>query len=101
MNIEFDEKGKFFTDIVSKTSVPVLIQTTAHRIHGNVHITRDKRLKDELNLDEIFLAITNATVFTSDGESLLRCKFMVIRRSQIVWLIPDEELLEDSKAGEK
>ena len=68
MNIEFDEKGKFFTDIVSKTSVPVLIQTMTHRIHGNVYITRGQRLKDELNLDEAFLAITDATVFTSAGE---------------------------------
>ena len=100
MNIEFDEKGKFFTDIVSKTPVPVLIQTNTHRIHGNVYITRGQRLKDEVNLDEAFLAITDAAVFTSAGESLYRCKFMVIHRSQIIWMIPDEELLEDSKAGE-
>ena len=101
MTIEFDDKGKFFTDIISKTAVPVLIQTTTNRLHGNVHIAREQRLKDELNLDEPFLAITDATVFTSAGESQFRCNFMVVHRSQIIWIVPDSELLETSKTGGK
>jgi hypothetical protein len=101
MTIEFDDKGKFFTNIVSKTCVSVLIQTMIHRIHGNVYIVRDQRLKDELNLDEQFLAVTDATVFTSAGETLFRCKFMVVHRSQIIWVIPDTELSEDSTPGGK
>jgi hypothetical protein len=101
MTIEFDDKGKFFTDIVSKTPVSVLIQTVTHRIHGNVHVAREQRLKDELDLDEPFLAITDATVFTPAGESLFRCKFLVVHRSQIIWMIPDSELIEDSKTGGK
>ncbi len=30
MTIEFDDNGKFFTDIISKTPMPVLIQTLSH-----------------------------------------------------------------------
>ena len=45
MTIEFDDNGKFFTDIVSKAPVPVVIQTVTNRIHGNIHVGRDLPLK--------------------------------------------------------
>ena len=45
MTIEFDDNGKFFTDIISKNPIPVTIQTVTHRIHGNIHIREDRRLK--------------------------------------------------------
>ena len=34
MSIRFDDKGKFFTDVISKEAVPVLIQTPTNRIQG-------------------------------------------------------------------
>ena len=62
MTFEYDDKGKFFTDIISKTPLDVLVQTTTHLIQGVIHIRKEERLKDELNRDELFLALTEAKI---------------------------------------
>jgi hypothetical protein len=90
MTIEYDDKGKFFTDIITKDVVPVTIQTVTHRIDGCIHVRTGERVKDELDRDEKFLAVTEATVYAPDGKALLECKFMSIQRAQIVWVVPDE-----------
>ena len=69
MSLEFDAKGKYFTDIISKSAVAAIIQTSMHRIEGLVHVRLGGRLKDELDLQEAFLAVTNARVFIGSGES--------------------------------
>ena len=99
MTFEFDEKGKFFTEVISKVPVLAIVQTTAHLIHGTVHIRRGERLKDELDRDEIFLALTDANILDSDGQTLYHTNFMAIKRSQIVWIMPDKEqqIEEDGK----
>ncbi|NOZ00075.1 MAG: hypothetical protein GXP40_12885 [Chloroflexi bacterium] len=99
MTLEFDDKGKFFTTVISKAPVPALVQTTTHLIRGLVHIRRDERLKDELDRDELFLAITDASVLGADGQVLHHASFMAVRRAQIVWVIPDDE--RESGEGEK
>jgi hypothetical protein len=91
MGIEFDDKGKFYTDIISKVTVPAMIQTTRHRIQGLVHIRPYGRFKDELDYDEPFLAVTAAKIFNEAGEVLFEADFISVRRSQIVWVIPQEE----------
>ena len=58
MTLEFNEKGKYFTDIISKVAIPAIIQTVTHRIEGSVHIRLDGRVKDELDRNEPFLAVT-------------------------------------------
>jgi len=90
MSLEFNEKGKYFTDIISKSAVPAVIQTVMHRIEGSVHIRLDERVKDELDRNEPFLAVTNAKVFGLDGAVLYETDFMTVSRSQIVWVIPSE-----------
>src|SRR5919109_4745127 len=72
MTFEYDEKGKIFTDIVSKVSVPSTIQTTTHLIRGHVHVRRDQRIKDELDINEGFLALTDVSVLGPDGQTLFR-----------------------------
>ena len=91
MTVEYDEHGKIFTDVISKVTVPALVQTTQHLIHGNVHVRRDERLKDELDRDELFLAVTDASVIDTDGQTLHRTKFLAVRRAQIVWVMPAHE----------
>ena len=88
MTIDFDDKGKIYTDVVPKVAIPAVVQTTMHLIRGNVHVRRDERLKDELDRDELFLAITNASVIGSDGQTLHQARFMAVRRAQIVWVMP-------------
>lgn len=101
MTIEFDDKGKFFTDIVSKIPIPALIQTVTHRIHGNIHVTRDRRLKDELDLPEKFLAVTDAIIYSTDEQVLFQTRFMAVQRNEIIWVIPDSEISDPSKGSGK
>ncbi len=54
MSIEFDEKGKYYTDIVTKQPVAVVIQTSTHLVRGFVHVRHGERLKNELERDEGF-----------------------------------------------
>jgi hypothetical protein len=92
MSLEFNEKGKYFTDIISKAAIPAIIQTITHRIEGSVHVRIDGRVKDELDSSEPFLAVTNARVFNpADGSLLYQTDFMSISRSQIVWVIPADD----------
>jgi len=91
MSLEYDDKGKIFTDIIPKTAIPALVQTTTHLIQGNVHVRRDERLKDELDRDELFLAMTDASILGSNEEKLRDVPFLAVRRAQIVWVVPDEE----------
>lgn len=90
MTIEYDDKGKYFTEVVSKIPIPALVQTTQHLIRGNVHVRRDERLKDELDRDELFLAMTDASVLGTDGQVLHQVRFLAVRRTQIIWVMPLE-----------
>jgi hypothetical protein len=90
MSFEYDEKGKIFTDIVSKIAVPATIQTTTHLIRGHLHVRRDQRIKDELDLTENFLAMTDVSVLGPDGQTLFQAPFLAVRRSHIVWVIPEQ-----------
>jgi hypothetical protein len=97
MTIEFNERGKYFTDIISKAAVSAVIQTTTHRIEGAIHVRVDGRVKDELDRPEAFLAVTDAKVFDVGGAIIHQADFMTISRAQIVWIIP----ANDTDSGEK
>ncbi len=90
MSTEFNEKGKYFTDIIQKVSVPAIIQTVLHRVEGFIHVRADERVKNELDHTEPFLAVTDAKVFANDGSVLYQAAFMTIARAQIVWVIPSD-----------
>ena len=90
MSIEYDEKGKFFTDIVPKIAVHAAVQTTSQLIRGKVHVREGERLKDELDRDEPFLAMTEASIIGPDGQVQFDAPFLAVQRSQIVWVLPDE-----------
>jgi hypothetical protein len=91
MTIEYDEKGKIFTDIVSKVPVLSTIQTTTHLMRGHVHIRKDQRIKDELDRDEAFLALTDVSVLGEDGQTLFQAPFLAVRRSHIIWVLPEQQ----------
>jgi hypothetical protein len=95
MPTQYDEKGKFFTDVITKLPQTVTIQTTAQIIHGEIHVRPDDRLLDELNHTEKFIAVTNAVVSDLNGVTLFRCKFLTLNSDQIIWLIPDKELVQE------
>jgi hypothetical protein len=92
MVTHFDEKGKFFTPVIAKHPVPVIIQTVNHRISGFIHIRPEDRIKDELDRDEDFLAVTEAIISDAEGKEIASSKFISVNRHQIVWVLPVDEL---------
>lgn len=88
---DYDDKGKIFTQVITKKPVDVIIQTTSHQITGKLHIRPEDRIKDELNSNEQFLAVTDATILDDKGNPLHQCSFLSINRSHIIWLIPIED----------
>jgi hypothetical protein len=96
MTIEFDDKGKIFTDIVSKVPVQVVVQTTLQLLRGRMHVRRGERIKDELDRDELFIAMTDVEVVGSEGQVLFQSPFIALRRNQIVWVMPENEDQEQS-----
>ena len=96
MTIEYDDKGKIFTDIVSKIAVYATIQTTMHMLRGRIHVRRDQRIIDELDVNENFIAITDVTVLGADGQTLFETPFLAVRRSHIVWVIPEPKTGEEN-----
>lgn len=88
MSIRFDDKGKFFTEVVSKEATPVLIQTPTHRIEGKIHIRPGVRLKDEINQSEPFFAVTEAVLFDNTGAEQYRSDFLIVYRDCIIWIMP-------------
>jgi hypothetical protein len=99
MSIRYDEKGKFFTEIVTKDHVPVIVQTPTHRIEGQFYVRVDYRLKDELNGEEQFIAITEAKVFDQAGNLVYQSKFLAINRQRVIWVIPKNDLQEKSASA--
>lgn len=91
MTIEYDDKGKIFTDIVSKVAVFATVQTTTHLLRGNIHIRRDQRIKDELDGNEKFLALTDVSVLGADGSVLYQAPFMAVQRAHIIWVLPEQD----------
>ena len=94
MTVEYDDKGKIFTDVVSKVAIPAVVQTTQQLIRGNIHVRRDERLKDELDRDELFLAMTDVSMIGADGQETHEARFVAVRRAQIVWVMPAREAQE-------
>ena len=92
MVTQYDEKGKIFTQVVSKAPVLVTIQTVNQIIRGSIHVRPEARVKDELNGGkEDFIAVTDAVVYNANEEEIYRCNFLVVNRAHIIWVIPQEE----------
>lgn len=94
MSFDYDDKGKIFTEVISKMAVPALVQTTTHLIRGKVHIRPDERLKNELDRNEPFLAVTEASILDVEGKEIHHSNFLAVQRSQIVWAMPLESTQE-------
>jgi hypothetical protein len=92
MVTHYDEKGKIFTQVVSKHPVQVIIQTAQQTIRGSIHVRPDSRVKDELNSTEEFIAVTDAVVYNNLNEEIYRSAFMVINTNHMIWVIPEEEI---------
>lgn len=81
-------KDPGFRPVINTTQYPVIIQTMHNRIQGNLHTRENERIKDALNSNEQFIAITSAQIFDVDGTmELKKSEFLAINCSQVVWII--------------
>lgn len=92
MITQFEEKGKVFTQKVTKDQREVIIQTITHKIIGIIHIQLDFRLIDELNNSIPFMAVTNAQIMDFQDNVLYKSDFLTINIDQIIWVLPKEEI---------
>lgn len=92
MVTQYDEKGKIFTQVISKKPVPVIVQTTQHTIRGTLHVRPSERIIDELNTSIQFIAITEASVLDLQGNLVYKSNFLTLNKEHVVWIIPDEEI---------
>jgi len=99
MTIHFDEKGKFFTDIIRKEAVSIVIQTMTNVIRGKIHVMPGRRFKDEINRLEDFFAITDAVIYNPSGKEIYRCEFLTASKDKIVWIFPEQDLPEGDGGG--
>jgi hypothetical protein len=99
MNVRYDPKGKYFTEVVSKVPVVAWIQTTRQRIRGTVFLHPDNRLLDELNQAPEYLAVTDATVFEEDRQ--WKTEFLALHRSQLIWVTPEADMEDPASSGGK
>lgn len=100
MKANFAEKGKFFTEVVSKDLLRAVIQTTSHCIHATIHVNLGERLVDDLNHSNTFLALTDAEIISPSGELLYHRNFLILNRDYIVWIVPEEDANRQSEETE-
>jgi hypothetical protein len=91
MSTRLDKKGKYFTEKVTKDRIKVTVRTLTDTLSGYLHIPPDQRLRDSLNSAKPFLALTDGTVLSEDGEILQEFDFMALHQHHIVWVIEHEE----------
>jgi hypothetical protein len=100
MSVRYDDKGKYFTDVIAKDAVPSVIQTLVSRVQGNLHVRLNERVKDELNRNEQFLAITDANIFNLQGQKIYDAEFILVNRDHVVWIIPEENDTQTDQQSE-
>lgn len=83
-----------YNDKVDKTAVASVIRTEDELIMGYLHVRPIVRMLDELLNAEKFIAVTDATVFDGEGNTLFRTKFMAVNRESVVYIIPREEIID-------
>jgi hypothetical protein len=98
MAVQFDEKGKYYTEVVATHAVEATIQTSTHLLRGYVHLRSGDRLKDQLDRPGTFLAVTDGVVLGPGGEQLFQAGFLAVSRAQIVWVTADDDDQKDREA---
>ena len=92
----FEEKGKIYTQVITKSPIKIVMQTVLHRIHGLMHVRVGDRLKDELDSAVHFLAVTDAEVYYVNGSDLIfKTSFLAVNFNQIIWVIPEVEIASE------
>lgn len=92
MVTQYDDKGKIFTQVISKRPVSVIVQTSQQRLRGTLHVRPSERIIDELNMPQNFVALTDGQILNPDGSVLHEFAFLSVNVEHIIWVIPADEL---------
>ena len=96
--MQIDEKGKYFTARVTKHGVSIVAATRDGIVRGILHLAQDNRLKDELNNDERFVAITQAEVWdAAQVKQLSSSPVLILNKEHIIWVVPADETQSGSQ----
>ncbi|HYN87586.1 MAG TPA: hypothetical protein VER55_03600 [Ardenticatenaceae bacterium] len=94
--MRIDSKGKYYTTRVSTELLEVLVETARGQVRGFLHVRPDRRLSDELNGEQQFLAITDATVTDPAGATLYRTGFLALNKNEVVWVVPANAVKQEA-----
>jgi hypothetical protein len=77
--------GKDFTKTVTKMKINAMIQTVRERIEGTIYVFPNRRVLDEINYADGFIAVTDARII--DGENSSEVDFVAVNVNHIVWML--------------
>jgi hypothetical protein len=100
MSLHYDEKGKFFTDYITKDTIRAVIQTATHRIEGTLYVRAGERVLDMLNRSDKYIALTDTEIFDLAGEKIASCEFLALNVDLVIWLKPEEPMPRDDNQGD-
>lgn len=95
-----DLKGKYFSNLVYKDQIKVSIRTPSGCLEGYLHIQPNLRLKDVLNNDETFIALTDGNIGLPGGQGSKSFDFLALNKDQIIFVIEEEREDELDPNGE-
>ena len=71
---------------------PVVVWTTLHRIEGELPLPPTARISDRLNQGRDFVPITNARVYTLEGQFLYEAPVVLLNRQHVVMMLERDAL---------
>ena len=80
--------------LIKKDAVPCMIMTRTGLIEGNLHKRGSFRIKDELNQEERFIAVTNVKIYNGASDKPLTRSFLALQSDMIVWVAPNDGATE-------
>lgn len=66
---------------------PILLYTVLHRIEGELPLPPTARISDRLNQAKDFVPITNARVYTHEGQFLYETEVLLLNKDQVVMML--------------
>jgi hypothetical protein len=93
-----DKRGSGFDLSIHTDTHAVVVQTETNRIHGNIHVRENERVKDALNTSDLFIAMTDVRILDVHGMTLLTTTdFLAINRQSIAWVMEDNQAAGQAK----
>ncbi len=66
---------------------PVVVWTVLHRIEGELPLPPTARISDRLNQGRDFVPITNARIYSLEGQFLFESPVVLLNRGQVVMMV--------------